>query len=201
MKEGVAATRTTCRPAGHHRNRVGDKIVPRRSQALRPGRPVSRRAPTRARRPSRTTPTHQQGIRLLARDAFAGARGYDHKPWALRARRGSPSSATSRDGIDTQTSAFTVAASATCRATCSQRHAVVAPHPLLAAFDHRSLSDPQPDPRRLRRARAAVQAAAIVVADYDAKLISAGGGVHSRSAKSIQITPEVKRALGIAAMR
>src|SRR5204863_1910476 len=32
-------------------------------------------------------------------------------------------------------------------------------------------------------------------ADYDAALISAGGGVHARSAKSIAVTPEVARAL------
>ena len=36
-------------------------------------------------------------------------------------------------------------------------------------------------------------------ADYDAKLISAGGGVHPRSAKSIALTPEVKKTLGVAA--
>ena len=36
-------------------------------------------------------------------------------------------------------------------------------------------------------------------ADYDAKLISEGGGIHPRSAKSIALTPEVKAALGIAA--
>src|SRR5205085_7057274 len=36
-------------------------------------------------------------------------------------------------------------------------------------------------------------------ADYNAKLISAGGGIYPRSAKSIAITPEVKRALGVAA--
>src|SRR4029079_9224805 len=36
-------------------------------------------------------------------------------------------------------------------------------------------------------------------ADYDAKLISPGGGVHARSAKSIALTPEVRTALGIAA--
>jgi glutamate dehydrogenase len=36
-------------------------------------------------------------------------------------------------------------------------------------------------------------------ADYNAKLISAGGGIHSRSAKSIALTPQVKAALGITA--
>ena len=36
-------------------------------------------------------------------------------------------------------------------------------------------------------------------ADYDAGLISAGGGVYPRSAKSIAITPEAKRALALSA--
>ncbi|MEV4255363.1 NAD-glutamate dehydrogenase domain-containing protein, partial [Spirillospora sp. NPDC049652] len=35
-------------------------------------------------------------------------------------------------------------------------------------------------------------------ADYDASLISRGGGVFPRTAKSIKITPEMRRALGIA---
>jgi glutamate dehydrogenase len=34
-------------------------------------------------------------------------------------------------------------------------------------------------------------------ADYDASLISKGGGVHSRSAKKIPLTPQVREALGI----
>src|SRR5678815_5682732 len=36
-------------------------------------------------------------------------------------------------------------------------------------------------------------------ADYDAKLLSPGGGIYPRTAKSIAITPEVKAALAIAA--
>ncbi|MBR7560522.1 NAD-glutamate dehydrogenase, partial [Mycobacterium tuberculosis] len=34
-------------------------------------------------------------------------------------------------------------------------------------------------------------------ADYDAKLISKGGGVYPRSLKSIEITPQVREALGL----
>lgn len=34
-------------------------------------------------------------------------------------------------------------------------------------------------------------------ADYDAKLISKGGGVFNRSAKSIKLTPEIKKVLGV----
>ena len=35
-------------------------------------------------------------------------------------------------------------------------------------------------------------------ADYDDKLISKGGGVHSRTAKKVPLTPQVREALGIA---
>jgi glutamate dehydrogenase len=34
-------------------------------------------------------------------------------------------------------------------------------------------------------------------ADYDCKLISSGGGVYSRNAKSVTLTPEIKRVLGV----
>jgi glutamate dehydrogenase len=72
---------------------------------------------------------------------------------------------------------------------------------LVAAFDHRHIFlDPTPDleasfserERLFRLPRSSW-------ADYDAKVISAGGGVHARSAKSIAITPEVAKALAITA--
>jgi len=72
---------------------------------------------------------------------------------------------------------------------------------LVAAFDHRHVFlDPNPAPettfgereRMFKRPRSSW-------ADYDAKLISRGGGIHLRSAKSIPLTPEVKAALAITA--
>jgi glutamate dehydrogenase len=47
----------------------------------------------------------------------------------------------------------------------------------------------------LRRARAHVQAAALVVGRLRREADLAGGGVHPRSAKSIAITPQVAKAL------
>jgi glutamate dehydrogenase len=70
---------------------------------------------------------------------------------------------------------------------------------LLAAFDHRHIFlDPSPDvaasfaerERLFRLPRSSWE-------DYDNSLISAGGGIHPRSAKTIALTPEVKVALGI----
>lgn len=70
---------------------------------------------------------------------------------------------------------------------------------LLAAFDHRDIFlDPNPNPEtsyeeRLRLFRLPTSS----WQDYQQKLISKGGGVYSRTLKSIPISPEVKKALGI----
>jgi glutamate dehydrogenase len=70
---------------------------------------------------------------------------------------------------------------------------------LVAAFDHRHIFiDPDPDAatsyaerkRLFELARSSWQ-------DYDSSMISKGGGVWPRSAKSIPISEEVRRALGI----
>jgi glutamate dehydrogenase len=74
---------------------------------------------------------------------------------------------------------------------------------LRAAFDHRHIFiDPDPDPatsyaereRLFRLPRSSW-------ADYDARLISAGGGVYPRSAKTIALTDAARAMLGIAAER
>jgi len=70
---------------------------------------------------------------------------------------------------------------------------------LLAAFDHRDIFiDPNPDPetswaerkRMFELPRSSWQ-------DYDQSLISRGGGVFSRAAKSIPLTPEIRALTGI----
>ncbi|WP_432495207.1 NAD-glutamate dehydrogenase [Kineococcus gypseus] len=71
---------------------------------------------------------------------------------------------------------------------------------LVAAFDHRHVFlDPDPDPevsfaereRLFRLPRSSW-------ADYDPALISPGGGVFSRSAKSVPVSAQAARALGLA---
>ncbi len=72
---------------------------------------------------------------------------------------------------------------------------------LVAAFDHRDIFiDPDPDPelsfaerkRLFDMPRSSWQ-------DYDKSLISQGGGVFSRAAKSISLSPEIRSLLGIGA--
>src|SRR5437899_4302860 len=104
-------------------------------------------------------------------------------------------------GIDTQTTDFTVAGIGDMSGDVFGNGMLLSRHiRLVAAFDHRHIFlDPDPDPessfaereRLFRLPRSSW-------ADYDASLISAGGGLHPRSAKSIALTPEVKEALAIA---
>src|SRR6516162_5121448 len=72
---------------------------------------------------------------------------------------------------------------------------------LVAAFDHRHIFlDPSPDPEMSFKERERMfKLARSSWGDYDAKLISPGGGVYARSAKSVAITPEVKAVLGVSA--
>ena len=74
---------------------------------------------------------------------------------------------------------------------------------LRAAFDHRHIFlDPDPDPaasyaereRLFRLPRSSW-------ADYEARLISAGGGVFPRNAKTLPLSPQAQAMLGIAAER
>jgi glutamate dehydrogenase len=69
---------------------------------------------------------------------------------------------------------------------------------LVAAFDHRHIFvDPSPDPETAWHERARLFALERSSwADYDKTLISAGGGVWPRSAKSIRLSPQMREALG-----
>jgi glutamate dehydrogenase len=69
---------------------------------------------------------------------------------------------------------------------------------LVAAFDHRHvLLDPVPDPAASYAERARLFALARSSwADYDPNLISTGGGVFPRTAKSIDVSPAMRKVLG-----
>ena len=71
---------------------------------------------------------------------------------------------------------------------------------LLAAFNHRHIFlDPDPDPAKSFEERQRLfRLPRSSWSDYDAKLISEGGGVFTRLAKSIAISPQVRDVLGIA---
>src|SRR3546814_19498059 len=70
---------------------------------------------------------------------------------------------------------------------------------LVAAFDHRHVFlDPDPDPAKSYKERQRLfKLPRSSWDDYDKKLISKGGGVFARSAKSIPVSAEMREALGL----
>ncbi|MEZ4272418.1 MAG: NAD-glutamate dehydrogenase [Myxococcota bacterium] len=72
---------------------------------------------------------------------------------------------------------------------------------LVAAFDHRHVFlDPDPDPLTSFQIRKKLfDTPRSSWADYPAEHISTGGGVYTRGAKSIALSPEIRKRLGIAA--
>ncbi len=70
---------------------------------------------------------------------------------------------------------------------------------LIAAFDHRHIFlDPDPDPERAFAERSRLFALPRSSwNDYDPGLFSAGGGVFARTVKSVPISPQVARRLGL----
>jgi len=71
---------------------------------------------------------------------------------------------------------------------------------LIAAFNHLHIFiDPNPDAATSWKERKRLFDEAKGWDHYDTSLISKGGGVFSRSAKKIEITPEIRKALGLPA--
>ncbi|MDP3379322.1 MAG: NAD-glutamate dehydrogenase [Brevundimonas sp.] len=137
-------------------------------------------------------------------DAFAsgGSVGYDHKAMGITAR--GAWEAVKRHfremGRDIQTEPFTAVGVGDMSGDVFGNGMLLSKQTrLLAAFDHRDIFlDPDPDPatswaersRLFDLPRSSWQ-------DYDAKKISRGGGVFSRSEKSIPLSPEVRAMLDI----
>ncbi|MGZ5230821.1 MAG: NAD-glutamate dehydrogenase, partial [Burkholderiales bacterium] len=139
-------------------------------------------------------------------DAFAsgGSAGYDHKKMAITARGAweSVKRHFREMGVDTQTTDFTVTGIGDMSGDVFGNGMLLSKHiKLVAAFDHRHVFiDPDPDPARGFDERARLfELPRSSWADYNPELISKGGGVWPRSAKSIPISPETKRVLGIEA--
>ena len=139
-------------------------------------------------------------------DAFAsgGSAGYDHKAMGITARGAWESVMRHfRElGVNCQTTDFTCVGIGDMSGDVFGNGMLLSPHiRLLAAFDHRHIFvDPNPDTAVSFVERQRLFAlAGSSWADYDAQLISAGGGVWSRTAKSIPVSPEMAAALGITA--
>lgn len=138
-------------------------------------------------------------------DAFAsgGSVGYDHKGMGITARgaRESVKRHFRALGRDSQTQDFTCVGIGDMSGDVFGNGMLLSEHiRLVAAFDHRHIFlDPDPDAAKSFKERDRMfKVPRSSWADYDAKLISKGGGIHPRSAKSIEITPEVRAVLGIA---
>jgi len=137
-------------------------------------------------------------------DAFAsgGSAGYDHKAMGITAR-GAWVSVTrhfAEMGIDIQSDSVTVAGVGDMSGDVFGNGMLLSKSlKLVAAFDHRHIFlDPDPDPATSWAERARMFALPRSSwADYDAKLITKGGGVFPRAQKSIPISAEVRALLGL----
>ncbi len=139
-------------------------------------------------------------------DAFAsgGSVGYDHKKMGITARGAWES--TKRHfrarSLNTQTTDFKVVGIGDMSGDVFGNGMLLSEHiHLLAAFDHRHIFvDPSPDAAQSFAERERLFALPRSSwDDYDKRLISKGGGVYPRSAKSITLSDEARAALGIEA--
>ncbi|MET8179422.1 NAD-glutamate dehydrogenase [Streptomyces sp. NPDC005336] len=137
-------------------------------------------------------------------DAFAsgGSAGYDHKGMGITARGAweSVKRHFRELGHDTQTEDFTVVGVGDMSGDVFGNGMLLSEHiRLVAAFDHRHIFiDPNPDAATsYAERRRLFELPRSSWADYNPELISAGGGIHPRTAKAIPITPQVRAALGI----
>ncbi|MEU4157647.1 NAD-glutamate dehydrogenase [Actinoplanes sp. NPDC026670] len=135
-------------------------------------------------------------------DAFAsgGSAGYDHKKMGITARGAWESVKKHfRDlGTDTQSEDFTVVGVGDMSGDVFGNGMLLSQHiRLVAAFDHRHVFlDPNPTASISYGERKRLfDLPRSSWADYDRSLISEGGGVYPRSAKSIPVSPQVREAL------
>jgi len=137
-------------------------------------------------------------------DAFAsgGSNGYDHKGMGITAK-GAWESVKRHFralGRDSQTQDFTCVGIGDMSGDVFGNGMLLSKHiRLLAAFDHRHVFiDPNPDTTRSFAERERMfKLPRSSWDDYDKSLISAGGGVWPRTAKSIPVSPEARAVLGL----
>ncbi len=137
-------------------------------------------------------------------DAFAsgGSAGYDHKVMGITARGAweSVKRHFREMDVDTQTQDFTVVGVGDMSGDVFGNGMLLSEHiRLVAAFDHRHVFvDPTPDAATsYAERRRLFDLPRSSWADYDVSLISAGGGVFDRAAKSVPVSPEMATALGL----
>jgi glutamate dehydrogenase len=138
-------------------------------------------------------------------DAFAsgGSAGYDHKKMGITARGAweCVKHHFRNLGLDCQKDPFTAVGVGDMSGDVFGNGALLSPAlRLVGAFDHRHVFlDPEPDAARsLAERRRLFERPRSSWRDYDASLLSPGGGVWDRSARSVPLSPEVRRLLGVA---
>jgi len=137
-------------------------------------------------------------------DGFAsgGSSGYDHKGMGITARGGweSVKRLFGEHGIDCQSQDVTVVGIGDMAGDVFGNGMLLSQHiKLVAAFNHMHIFiDPDPDPacsfserERLFKLHRSSWS------DYEKSLISTGGGIYARSAKSIHLSTEAQAVLGI----
>jgi glutamate dehydrogenase len=139
-------------------------------------------------------------------DAFAsgGSVGYDHKKMGITARGAweSVKRHFRELGTDIQTTDFTVVGIGDMSGDVFGNGMLLSEHiKLVGAFDHRHVFvDPDPDPAAsFAERRRLFELPRSSWDDYDKSLISEGGGVWPRTAKSIPLSPHMQRALDVEA--
>ncbi|MEX0754935.1 MAG: NAD-glutamate dehydrogenase [Actinomycetota bacterium] len=148
-----------------------------------------------------------QEYRYWLGDAFAsgGSAGYDHKELGITARGAweSVKRHFREIGVDVQADPFSVVGIGDMSGDVFGNGMLLSEQiRLVAAFDHRHIFvDPSPDaaPSFKERHRLFELGTGTSWEDYDASLISAGGGVWPRTSKSIPISAQMREALGIEA--
>ena len=139
-------------------------------------------------------------------DAFAsgGSAGYDHKKMGITARGAweSVKRHFRELGHDIQTTPFTVTGVGDMSGDVFGNGMLLSRHiKLVAAFDHRHIFiDPMPNPATTWAERQRLfELPRSSWMDYDKSLLSAGGGIYDRAAKSIALSAEAQQVLGIEA--
>ncbi len=146
--------------------------------------------------------SHEYGFWLGDAFASGGSAGYDHKKMGITARGAwvSVQRHFREMGIDVQSADFTVVGIGDMAGDVFGNGMLLSEHiRLQAAFNHLHIFvDPDPDAASsyLERKRL-FEMPRSSWTDYNPELISAGGGIFSRAAKSIVISPQMRSRFGI----
>ncbi len=207
MKEGVACYQDYLRGLlDLTDNRVGDAIVPppqvKRHDPDDPYLVVAADKGTATFSDYANAVSREYGFWLDDAFASGGSAGYDHKVMGITARGAweSVKRHFREMGVDTQTTDFSVVGIGDMSGDVFGNGMLLSRHiRLVAAFDHRHIFfDPDPDTAKSFAERERLfKLPRSSWADYDAKLLSAGGGIHPRSAKAIALTPQVRKLLAV----